>query len=137
MGRGGRSHLDAEGQAVDAGRPEAREACGVSGAGVGLQRHLGSSGKISDLRSRLQHGGDGTRGGQAGGAPTEEDGGDAAGRVGRLQAAAEGPRAPPGPKAGTHFRTWPRRSSVCASRTRQARTAASSTAGTTYLLKLQ
>lgn len=98
MGRGGRSHLDAEGQAVDAGRPEAREACGVSGAGVGLQRHLGSSGKISDLRSRLQHGGDGTRGGQAGGAPTEEDGGDAAGRVGRLQAAAEGPRAPRAPR---------------------------------------
>lgn len=37
----------------------------------------------------------------------------------------------------THLCTWLRWSRVCASRSRQARTAASSTARTTYVLKLQ
>lgn len=49
----------------------------------------------------------------------------------------EGPSSPPEPTLCTHLCTWLRRSRVCASRTRQARTAASSTAGTTYVLKLQ
>lgn len=48
------------------------------------------------------------------------------------------PSAPPRtPPRGTHLCTWLRRSRVRASRTRQAPTAASSGAGTAYVLKLQ
>lgn len=133
------SHLDADGEAVDASFPEAGEARCAGRAGVGLQRDLGAGREVGSPRDGLQHRCDGAGAGQAGGAPSEEDGGDAVGqRVERLRVGAEGPRTPqPETSPSTHLCTWLRWSRVRASRTRQARTAASSTAGTTYLLKLQ